>query len=184
LKERREKQKDKQFKADCANYAKIMKDRKEFQEIASPGPEKDFYEREAKWKVKKKRKKRYRKLWRNTFLLVDYRGTLEVSYEMVLKRRKIRAVEEVYLFNNFGFRYVRKEVELLIKGFNKLCYSEPRERRSESMDCECEAQTINHQSNVVMTRPAAETEVCIKILTIGKDDMTKAPQFQLMEIFV
>jgi hypothetical protein len=27
------------------------------------------------------------------------------------------------------------------------------------MDCEYEAQTINHQSNVVMPRPAADTEV-------------------------
>jgi hypothetical protein len=30
------------------------------------------------------------------------------------------------------------------------------------MDCECEEQTINHQSNVVMTRPAGETEVSNK----------------------
>jgi hypothetical protein len=30
------------------------------------------------------------------------------------------------------------------------------------MDCECEAQTINHQSNVIMTHPAAETEVSNK----------------------
>jgi hypothetical protein len=33
---------------------------------------------------------------------------------------------------------------------------------SEFEDCECEAQTINHQSNVIMTRPAAETEVSNK----------------------
>jgi hypothetical protein len=108
--------------------------------------------------VKKKRKKRYKKLWRNTIPLIDYRGNLEISYEMILKRQEIRVEEEV-LFNNFGFSYVRKEEEPVVKGLNKLCYSEPRERRFESMDCECEAQTINHQSNVVMTRPATETEV-------------------------
>jgi hypothetical protein len=27
------------------------------------------------------------------------------------------------------------------------------------MDCECEAQTINHQFNIVMTCPAAETNI-------------------------
>jgi hypothetical protein len=85
------------------------------------------------------RKKRYKKLWRNTIPLIDYQGVLEVNYEMILKRRKIRAIEEDNLFNNFGFRYVRKKVEPIIKGFNKFCYYEPRERRSESMDCECEA---------------------------------------------
>jgi hypothetical protein len=148
LKARREKQKDKQFKIDWANYSKRMKDKEEFPEISSPEVERDFYEREMKWKTKKKKKKRYKKLWRNTIPLVDYRGVLEVSYELVLKRRKIRAVEEVYLFNNFGFRYVRKEVEPIIKGFNKLCYSELRERRSESEDCEYEAQAIYHHSKI------------------------------------
>jgi hypothetical protein len=59
LKARREKQKEGQFAIDQAHYAKIMKDRREFPEIASPGPERAYYEREEKWKVKKKRKKRY-----------------------------------------------------------------------------------------------------------------------------
>jgi hypothetical protein len=30
------------------------------------------------------------------------------------------------------------------------------------MDCGCEAQTINHQSNIVMPRPAADTKVSNK----------------------
>jgi hypothetical protein len=77
---------------------------------------------------------------------------------MIQRRRKIRAEEE-NLFKQFGYTYVRREVEPIFKGFNEVCYSEPRERRSESMDCECEAQTINHQSNVVMPRPAADTKV-------------------------
>jgi hypothetical protein len=55
--------------------------------------EKDWYEKETKWKIKKKRKKRYKKLWENTIPLVDYRGILEVSYELVLKiRRKMRLI--------------------------------------------------------------------------------------------
>jgi hypothetical protein len=43
---------------------------------------------------------------------------------------------------------------------------------------------INHQSNVAMSRPAAETEVSNKILMIGKGGMKKARKFQLMEQFV
>jgi hypothetical protein len=58
---------------------------------------------------------------------------------MIQGRRKIRAEEEENLFNQFGYSYVRREVEPIFKGFNKVCYFEPRERRSESMDCECEA---------------------------------------------
>jgi hypothetical protein len=159
LKERKEKQVSKQFEIDQAHYKKVMKDRDEYPEIAVLGPERAFYEREEKWKIKKKRKKRYKKLWRNTIPLVDYRGVLEISYEMIQRRRKIRAEEEEKLFMQFGYSYVRREVEPIFKGFNKVCYSGPRERRSESLDCECEAQTINHQSNVVMSRPAADTKV-------------------------
>jgi hypothetical protein len=48
LKARKEKQKNKQLEIDQAHYAKIMKDRKEFPEIACPGPEKAYYEREEK----------------------------------------------------------------------------------------------------------------------------------------
>jgi hypothetical protein len=124
LKERKEKQVNRQFEIDQAHYKKLMKDRDEFPEIAVPGPERNFYEREEKWKVKKKRKKRYKKLWRNSITLVDYQGVLEISYEMIQRRRKVRAEEE-NLFNQFGYSYVRREVEPIFKGFNKVCYSEP-----------------------------------------------------------
>jgi hypothetical protein len=162
LKERKEKQKDKQVRIDWANHDKRVKDEKRFPEILDPGIHRDCYEKEVKWEVKKKRKKRYKKLWENTVPLTWYRGTFEISYEMVKRRRKEQEKEEIFLFHNFGYSYVKKERKPIIKDFNKLCYSEPRERRSESVDCECEAQTINHQSHVVMIRPAAETEVSNK----------------------
>jgi hypothetical protein len=159
LKARKQAQIDKQERIDQAHYKKLMKDREEFPEIAVPGREEKFYEKEERWKLKKKRKKRYKKLWENTIPLVDYRGVLDVNFEMFLRRREKRAEEEKRLFEQYGYYYLRDEVEPMFKGFNKLCYSEPRERRSESVDCECEVQTINHQSNVVMPRPAADTEV-------------------------
>jgi hypothetical protein len=90
---------------------------------------------------------------------VDYRGVLEVNFEMIISRRRNRAEEEKLLFEQYGYYYLKEEKEPLFKGFNKLCYSGPRERRSESEDCECEAQTIDHQSNVVIPQPAADTKV-------------------------
>jgi hypothetical protein len=162
LKERREKQKDVQFKKDWANYKKRIEDEKKFIEIREPGLDRDFYDKEVSWQATKKRKKSFKKLWRNTIPLTLYRGTLEVSYEFVKRRRKEREKEEIFLFNPFGYYYAKKEKEPIIKDFNKAFYSEPREGRSESEDCECEAETINHQSNVVMIRLAAETEVSNK----------------------
>jgi hypothetical protein len=88
LKERREKQKALQFKKDCANYKKRIEDEKKFSEIREPGLERDFYDKEESWQAKKKRKKRYNKLWRNTIPLTLYRGILEVSFEFVKRRRK------------------------------------------------------------------------------------------------
>jgi hypothetical protein len=74
----------------------------------------------------------------------------------------IRSEEEEKLFNQFDYSYVGIEREPIFKGFNKVCYSEPRERRSESVDYEWGAQSINPQSNVVMPRPAADTKVSNK----------------------
>jgi hypothetical protein len=54
---------------------------------------------------------------------------------------------------------MKKYIEPIYKGFNKKCYSEPPERRSESEDCECEPRTIYHNSNVDVTGPTAETKV-------------------------
>jgi hypothetical protein len=76
-------------------------------------------------------------------------GILEIDFNYVLQRRKVRYEEEAILFQEYGYYYEKKDVE-------------PRERRSESQDYECEAQTIYHYSNVVMTRPAAETNVSNK----------------------
>jgi hypothetical protein len=104
LRARKQKQIEKQSEIDQAYYNKVMKDRKEFPEIAVPGPEKRFYEKEERWKVKKKRKTRYKKLWRNTIPLVDYRGVLDIDYEMIQRRREIRASEERELFEQYGFR--------------------------------------------------------------------------------
>jgi hypothetical protein len=94
--------------------------------------------------------------------LNEYKGILFVDYNHVIQRRRKRYEEDKSLFEKYGYYYMKKEIEPIIKGFSKKCYSEPREHMSESMDCECEAQTINHQSNVVMTCPATETDVMYK----------------------
>jgi hypothetical protein len=86
-------------------------------------------------------------------------------------------IEEAHHVNVFRGNYMKSSVqdycmetlkrnemgvEPIIKNYIEKYYSEPRERKSELEDCECEAQTINHQSNVIMTRPVAETEVSNK----------------------
>jgi hypothetical protein len=58
MKARKQAQIDKQEKIDNVHYKKLMKDRKERHEIAVPGRSKKWYEKEERWKVKKKRKKR------------------------------------------------------------------------------------------------------------------------------
>jgi hypothetical protein len=59
---------------------------------------------------------------------------------------------------------LKKEVELIIKGQGKKCYSEPSERRSETEDFECQGQTIYHHSNVDKPCAAADTKVRSTIL--------------------
>jgi hypothetical protein len=112
--------------------------------------EQSYYEKEVNWQAKKKRQKKNKKLWRNTIPLICYRGILETNFEHLMQRRKECNKEEVMLFGNFWHYYKRKDIEPIIKNFNKKCYSEPRECRSKSEDCECQAQTIDPQSNVVM----------------------------------
>jgi hypothetical protein len=69
-----------------------------------------------------------------------YKGKFALDFNYVDQRRR-RRFEEEELFNNYGYYYLKKDVKSIFKGFNKKCYSEPRERRSETEDCECEAQT-------------------------------------------
>jgi hypothetical protein len=53
------------------------------------------------------------------------------------------------LFSQFGYYYERREdLQVIIKGMNKISYSEPQESREEFEDCEGEAQTINHHTKV------------------------------------
>jgi hypothetical protein len=71
----------------------------------------------------KKRKKKYKKLWHNTIPLNQYKEKLGIRLIDVIQGRKERYKEEE-LFQFFGYYFARKEVEPIIKGFNKKCYYE------------------------------------------------------------
>jgi hypothetical protein len=84
-----------------------------------------------------------------------YEGTSVVNQEYVLKRREILYKFEDLIYLVYGYVKSRKDVETIYKGEKKYCFSEPRERKSEVLDCECEVQTINHLSNVDVPCAAA-----------------------------
>jgi hypothetical protein len=53
----------------------------------------------------------------------------------------------------------KKPNETIYKdGENKICFAKPQEQRLEVLDCECEAQTIDHFSNIYELCPATEDD--------------------------
>jgi hypothetical protein len=108
---------------------------------------------------KKKRRKKYKKLWNNTTPLNQYKEKINVDLDFIIQERKHRYAKEESLFNCYGYYYLKRKVEPVIKDQSKKCYSEPRECRSETEDCECEAQTIYHHSNIDERCAAANTKV-------------------------
>jgi hypothetical protein len=80
--------------------------------------------------------------------LNSYNGRIDIDLSYIIQKRKERYEEEEILFNNYGYYYLKKDVEPIFRRLNKQCYSEPQKRRSETAGCECEAQTIYHLFNV------------------------------------
>jgi hypothetical protein len=80
--------------------------------------------------------------------LKEYEDVSFVNPEYVLKRREIRYSYEDLIYLVYGYVKSKKDVITIYKGEKKYCFSELRECRSEVLNCECEAQTINHLSNV------------------------------------
>jgi hypothetical protein len=79
---------------------------------------------------------------------------------------------------------LKKDVEPIIKNQNKLCFSEPRERKSGIKDYECEMQTIYHHSTVDAHARQPIQVLSLINLTVDKGRTSKAPNHQLMEQFV
>jgi hypothetical protein len=77
--------------------------------------------------IKKKRRKKYKKLWNSTISLREYNGRIDIDKNYVVERRKARYEFEEYLFNHLGYIYVTKEIDPIIKGKDKICNSEPPE---------------------------------------------------------
>jgi hypothetical protein len=109
---------------------------------------------------KKKRRKKYKKLWRNTISLNLYNGNFDINLNYVIQKE---------LFNSYGYYYLKKEVEPIFKGFNKKCYSEPQERKSETEDWECEAQTIYHHTSVDEPFVTVDYKAMFEIWLYAKD---------------
>jgi hypothetical protein len=115
-----------------AEYKKMLKKLEKHSEIYELGCESatDYYP--SKWQkgVGKKRKKKYKELWKETISLKEYEGKMQIDQTYVLKRRKIRYIYEDLMHLIYGYiREGKKEVKIIYKGERKICFSEPRERR-------------------------------------------------------
>jgi hypothetical protein len=120
---------------------------------------------------KKKRKKKYMKLWGNCIPLSNYKGIENINVNYMLKRRKLRYKYEVANWKVFGDEKKKKEKETIYKGQIKSTSIKPRERvdqrNSENSAQRCKEHTFDHDSTVDESLVAAE-HVDMNINHIGK----------------
>jgi hypothetical protein len=110
---------------------------------------KEVYKEEVRWEKKKKRKKRYRKLWGNCVPLSNFKGHLFIDREMVLDRRKKRYEEDNLLYFEHVKSKMEDKIQVTIKDNSlKSCYMKPDDRKQESLGCERDARTFNQSSAV------------------------------------
>jgi hypothetical protein len=76
-----------------------------------------------------------------------------------LKRRELRYKLEEVLFSKYGYILLKKDVSPVFTGEKKICFAEPRERKLEFVDCECEGQTIDRHPKVDEACPMADNMV-------------------------
>jgi hypothetical protein len=109
-------------------------------------------------KVKKKRKKRYRKLWNHTVPLTRYKGCLFINQQMVEEKRSKRYQEERILYETFILsRKEEKTTQVIYKGLNlKTNYCRPSDRKYNDSGYERDARTFDQSSAVVESDGAAE----------------------------
>jgi hypothetical protein len=143
----------------------------------------------VKMKVKKKRKKRYHKLWGNCVPLDKYKGNISINQEMVLDRRRRRYEEEKYLYMKFVISQ-KEEAEIFqatIKDDSlKVYYGKSYEHKYGDLGYESDARIIDQFSVVDGSGVAVEDEnlsqkqirrqspaiECIPVLTIGTTSLT------------
>jgi hypothetical protein len=103
-------------------------------------------------RYQKKRKKKHERLWKNCIPLSCYREKIIMSQELVNERRKLRYEEGKKLIKKYYFDQNEKKETILqtvYKDATQKCfYGKLRELKLDVLDCECEAQTINHLSTV------------------------------------
>jgi hypothetical protein len=98
--------------------AKKVRDEKNSPEICS-GLDAERYRKEVNRYNKKKRRKKYKELWRNTISFNLYNGKFDIALNYIIqKRRKI--YEEEILYNNYGYYYLKKDVEPILKGLDNV----------------------------------------------------------------
>jgi hypothetical protein len=108
-----------------------------------------------------------------------YKRKINVSLEEIIQKRRTRYEEKEILFISYGYYFIKREIEPIIKELRKKCYSEPRERRSETEDCECEAQIIYHHSNIDEPCAASDTKVSSIKTNDRQNPVTKCTNYSV-----
>jgi hypothetical protein len=135
---------------------KIASSKKLFQEGYESYTEK--WVKRKHCKERKKVKIKSDKIWMNCIPLSYYKGRDVIDLNYVISRRTIRRTYEKAYFLAFGYETVKEKKVVdncLYKGKIGII-NIYHERRQEALDCECEAQAINHHSTVGRSREAAE----------------------------
>jgi hypothetical protein len=111
-------------------------------------------------RYQKKRRKKYKKNWRNYISLSDYHGKMIINQELAFDRSKCRYEEEKLLLQSFWHAQLKEnEIKTICKdGRIKICFTKPQERRLEVLDCECGTQAINHLPNLDELHPAPDDD--------------------------
>jgi hypothetical protein len=128
-----------------ADFVRARTKYKNYPELFEPGFEertKKVVRKFEKGKRKKRKKKEF-KLWNNCIRLSDYKGVMNINYEYMLKRREYRYKYECLNYAVFGYEKIKKENNTIYKSIITSKMNEPRERKLEILDRECEAQTID-----------------------------------------
>jgi hypothetical protein len=120
----------------------------------------EVYKEKVLKKAKRKRKKRYGKMWNNCVPLTRYKGCLFINQEMISERREKRYQEEKFLYGEFVIsRREKKIIKTTFKDVSlKSYYGKPYESKYESLGYERDERTFDQSSSVDGSDVAAESE--------------------------
>jgi hypothetical protein len=124
MKQRRESFEEAQERKMWKAYKKRVRDEKDSIYNWSKSDTEKYRKEENRY-AKKKHRKKNKKLWKNIISLNSYNWRSDIYLSYIIQKRKERYEEDEILFNNYGYYYLKKDVEPIFRRLNMQCYSEP-----------------------------------------------------------